>query len=215
MKLLFDFGGVLVDLDKSRCIQAFQKLGFDILPYLGTYAQGGFFSELERGLITVPEFCQKLREVSGLDITDNDIIEAWKQYLTTVPEERLEMLLKAKQHYPLYVLSNTNSIHWDMARNQFFHYKGLEVEDFFEKVFLSNEIHAEKPSPAIYQAVIEGIGGKAEDILFFDDCETNCEGARACGMQARLAPANSLWLNYFDQNGKLNSTTEEAIKQLL
>ena len=56
MNLLFDFGGVIVDLDKERCIAAFEKLGFDVRPYLGTYAQAGLFSELERGQVSVPVF---------------------------------------------------------------------------------------------------------------------------------------------------------------
>ena len=43
--LLFDFGGVLVDLDKERCIRAFESLGFDIRPFLGTYRQAGVFSD--------------------------------------------------------------------------------------------------------------------------------------------------------------------------
>ena len=65
MNLLFDYGGVLVDLDKQRCIRAFEALGFDIRPYLGTYAQAGFFSELERGAISVEGFCsQKWRHAT-------------------------------------------------------------------------------------------------------------------------------------------------------
>ena len=216
MNLLFDFGGVLVDLDKSRCIDAFDAVGFDIRPCLGTYAQAGIFSKLERGLVSVPEFCNELRKLSGKpDLTDETIVEAWQKYLVDVPEERLEMLLKAKQHYPLYILSNTNVVHWDMARYGYFQYKGLQVEDFFEKVFLSYELGVEKPAPAIFDAVVEGIGCAPEEILFFDDCEANCEGARTCGLQSLLAPANSLWLNYFDEDGRLNDKTEDDIKQLL
>ena len=63
--LLFDFGGVLVDLDKERCIRSFAALGFDVKPYLGTYAQGGVFSQLESGRIDEAAFCQKLREASA------------------------------------------------------------------------------------------------------------------------------------------------------
>ena len=204
MILLFDFGGVLVDLDKQRCIKAFEEMGFDIRPYLGAYRQAGIFSLLEQGKISIQEFCVGIRELSANDeITDEAIIQAWEKYLLGVPAERLEMLLKIKQHYPVSVLSNTNAVHWAQACNDFFCYKDLEVNDFFDKLFLSYELGVEKPAPELYQKVIEGLGVPAEEILFFDDSEVNCEAARQCGMQALLAPANSEWFKYFDENGKL------------
>ncbi len=193
--LLFDFGGVLVDLDKQRCIDSFAALGFDIVPYLGTYQQGGFFSDFERGKITVEEFCNIIREKSGnANLTDEQIVGAWERYLLDVPEERLEMLLRLKEKYTLHVLSNTNPVHWSMAVDGYFRYKGLTVEDFFDKIFLSCELGVEKPEPEIFEKVVAGIGCQPADILFFDDSEVNCEAARKCGLQAVLAPANSAWL---------------------
>ena len=136
-------------------------------------------------------------------LTDEAVVGAWRQYLTGVPAERLELLLKARRHYPLYVLSNTNPVHWDMARDGYFRYGGRTVEDFFEKVFLSCDLGVEKPSPAIFRAVVEGIGCAPGEILFFDDSEENCEAARRCGLEARIAPAGSVWLDYFDADGRL------------
>lgn len=203
MNLLFDYGGVLVDLDKQRCIRAFEALGFDIRPYLGTYAQAGFFSELERGAISVEGFCDKIREAAGNEsLSDTDICNAWKDYLTGVPAERLEMLLKIARHYPVYLLSNTNTIHWKMAEEDYFNFQGHTVDDFFRKKFLSFEIGAEKPSEEIYQAVIDGIGCEPSDILFFDDSDVNCDAARKMGLQARVAPANSAWLLFFTADGE-------------
>lgn len=203
MNLLFDYGGVLVDLDKQRCIRAFEALGFDIRPYLGTYAQAGFFSELERGAISVEGFCDKIREAAGNEsLSDTDICNAWKDYLTGVPAERLEMLLKIARHYPVYLLSNTNTIHWKMAEEDYFNFQGHTVDDFFRKKFLSFEIGAEKPSEEIYQAVIDGIGCEPSDILFFDDSDVNCDAARKMGLQARVASANSSWLSFFTADGE-------------
>lgn len=202
MNLLFDFGGVLVDLDAARCVRAFDAIGFDVRPFLGTYAQTGLLSRLERGELSVPQFCDELRRVSGhAALTDAQIVHAWQQYLVGVPAKRLDMLLRVARHYPLYVLSNTNPIHWDMAVNGYFRYRGHQFSDFFRGAFLSYELGCEKPSPAIYRAVQEGIGCPPGDILFFDDCEENCEGARRCGFQARLAPAGGVWLDYFTADG--------------
>lgn len=92
MNLLFDFGGVLVDLDKECCRRAFAALGFDIMPYLGTYAQAGFFSALERGELSVHEFCTALRQAAGNPaLGDDDIVGAWREYLRGVPRERQGM----------------------------------------------------------------------------------------------------------------------------
>ena len=193
--LLFDFGGVLVDLDKQRCINAFAELGFDIVPYLGTFQQGGFFSDFERGVITTKEFCDIIREKSNNpNLTDAQIVGAWERYLLDVPEERLKMLLRLKEKFTLHVLSNTNPVHWAMAENGYFRYKGLTVGDFFDKIFLSCELGVEKPEPEIFEKVVAGIGCAPDDILFFDDSEVNCEAARKCGLQAVLALANSAWL---------------------
>lgn len=202
--LLFDFGGVLVDLDKERCIRSFAALGFDVKPYLGTYAQGGIFSQLESGHIDEAVFCQKLREMSGNPILDDEQIkEAWRSYLTGVPAERLETLLRVGRHYRIMLLSNTNSIHWAQARDGYFRYRGHCVEDFFEYVFLSYELGVEKPAPEIYAKVLERSGARASEVLFLDDSETNCIAARACGLQAVVAPAGGVWLNYFDEEGRL------------
>lgn len=205
MVLLFDFGGVLVDLDRSRTIEAFERLGFDIEPYLGAYRQAGPFSLLEQGAITIHEFCNRLRELGVRpEVSDEEIVAAWASFLTGVPAERLELLLKIRQNYSVNLLSNTNEIHWHQATDEFFRYRGLTVTDFFDQVFLSCELHLEKPAPELYRRCVEQLGVRAEEVIFFDDSEVNCQAARDCGLQALLAPAGSEWFKYFDQHGKLH-----------
>lgn len=202
--LLFDFGGVLVDLDRERVLSAFARLGMDIAPLLGTFKQAGVLSQLESGKIDVPTFCHQLRELTHQpDAADQDIVEAWRSYLATVPTERLDMLLRIKQHYAVNLLSNTNIVHWQMAEDALFAYNGLGVSDFFDHVFLSFQLGAEKPAPEVFEKVAAGLGVAPSDVLFLDDSLVNCEAARACGFHALVAGANSDWLKYFDTNGKL------------
>ena len=52
----------------------------------------------------------------------------------------------------------------------------------------------EKPAPEIFHIVAERLGAQPEDILFLDDSEVNCEAARNCGLQAKLAPAGGGWM---------------------
>ncbi len=216
MTLLFDFGGVLVDLDRQRVEAAFDRIGFNIRPYLGTYKQAGIFSQLEQGRISIHEFCNGIRALSqqlgdALQLlTDEAIVAAWQSYLTEVPTERLDMLLKIKQHYSINVLSNTNTVHWQMAKDTFFRYKGLNVENFFDHIFLSCDLGVEKPDPLIFSKVVEGLQVPAHDILFFDDSEVNCQAARNCGLQALVAPAGSEWFKYFDDYGKLHPSYIQA-----
>lgn len=205
MVLLFDFGGVLTDLDASLPIAAFDRLGFDLRPYLGTFRQKGPFSEIERGTMSIAAFCDSLR-ASGVrsDTTNKEIIAAWASFLTGVPTERLEMLLKIKQHYSVNVLSNTNEIHWQQAEEDFFRYKGLQVNDFFDHIFLSCRLGMEKPAPELFRHCVECLGVEPEEVLFLDDSEVNCQAARDCGLKALIAPSGSEWFNYFDDNGKLH-----------
>ena len=210
--LLFDFGGVIVDLDRPHVLESFRQLGMDISPYLGTFKQNGIFSQLEQGRVTIAEFCEALRQLSQTSgVSDEAIVKAWESFLHKgVPAERLDMLLRIKQHYSVNLLSNTNAIHWRMAQDDFFRYEGRGVNDFFDHIFLSCQLGMEKPDARLFEKVIEGLQVPAADILFFDDSEVNCEAARQCGMQALLAPAGSEWLKYFDNYGKLHSSYVQA-----
>ncbi len=202
--LLFDFGGVLVDLDRERCVRAFADLGFDITPYLGTFAQGGVFSDFEGGKINAHELCNALRQQSGRsDLTDEQLINAWKRYPVIVPADRLALLEKVKQHYRLCVLSNTNPVHWGMTDSELIDYGKKKLKDFFTDTFLSFEMGLQKPDPRIFHEVVRRLGVEAKNILFFDDSAANCEAARRCGMRARLAPAQGAWKTFFDEDGRL------------
>lgn len=203
--LLFDFGGVIVDLDRKRVLQSFANIGIDISSFLGDYKQSGIFSLLEQGRISINNFCKELRILCNCPTaSDEQIIKAWQSFLVNVPHNRLEMLLKAKQHYSINLLSNTNEVHWDMAKNIFFKYKDKGVTDFFDHIFLSCREGIEKPDPELFERVVSKLNVPANDIIFFDDSEVNCQAARNCGLQAYIAPAGGKWLKYFDNYGKLH-----------
>ena len=204
MKLLFDFGGVLVDLDKERCIHAFEKIGFDAGRYLGAFKQSGPFSAIERGEMSIPDFCQEVRKLcTNARVTDDEIVKAWQSFLVGVPADRLNMLLKIHQHYSVNVLSNTNAVHWGMASEGYFRYEGHRLQDFFDQVFLSCELGMEKPEKAVFDKVVQELQVEPSEVLFLDDSEANCEAARQCGLKALLAPAGGKWLRYFDEEGRL------------
>ncbi len=196
--IIFDFGGVLVDLDKSRCIESFKSIGFYQAEQLvDTYSQQGVFGKLEAGFITREEFCIQVRQMTGCGVTDEQIWKAWNVLLKGIPTYRLDALLELRNYYHVYLLSNTNAPHWEYARDNQFTYKGHKVEDFFEMLFLSYELNQVKPNEDIFRTVIEKSGIIPEETLFIDDSVANCATARKFGIRTYCPGEGEDWRHLF------------------
>lgn len=184
--IIFDFGGVLVDLDRRKCIDAFVRIGAGaIAGYVDECRQEDLFHDLEVGYIDVAGFCREVRKACpGCTATDADICAAWNALLAGIPRHRLERLAALRSEYRLVLLSNTNPIHWHKAASDYFTQCGHTVGDYFEKTYLSYEMHMLKPDACIFRKVLEDSGMKAGETLFIDDSAANCEGARSLGINA-------------------------------
>ena len=100
MVLLFDMGGVLVDLDLDLTLAGFDQIGIDLRPYLDSARQAGFLSDYESGKINTETMLNEMRALSTKsDLTDDEIAAAWCRLLVRLPQERLELILKARRHY--------------------------------------------------------------------------------------------------------------------
>ncbi|MDO4714935.1 MAG: riboflavin biosynthesis protein RibF [Bacteroidales bacterium] len=197
--ILFDYGGVLVDLDKVRAFQAFDALGMDIRPYIGLYGQQALFGGLERGELTVAEFCTALREATGCtNATDAQIVTAWQQFTLGVPAERLALLWRLQRTHRLCLISNTSLIHWAEAEQAYLCSPHGAVRKLFTEVFLSYELGLEKPSPAIFELVLGRLGLTAQEVLLVDDSVANCEAAMALGIDSLQAAADGAWVAAFE-----------------
>jgi len=198
--LIFDFGGVLVNLNKDICVAEFKKINAEkVGHYVDFCIQEDLFHELEIGALTVPQFCEEVRkkapECTG---TDEQISNAWASLLTEMPVHRLKALLKLKENYRLFLLSNTNEIHWEIAENRFFRQiVGLGVDDYFEKAYLSCRLGMIKPSPEIFELVLKENGLNPEETVFIDDSPKNCKAAESVGIQALHSPTGEDWINSF------------------
>lgn len=136
--VVFDLGGVLINLDFDNCLNAFRKAGFrDIEKQACQFRGKGFFSQFELGEISPEEFRKAIRKEVSEALSDHEIDDMWNLMLLDIPREKLDLLLKLREHYMVYLLSNTNRIHWDYACEQMFCYRGFRVNDFFEDIFLS------------------------------------------------------------------------------
>lgn len=191
--IIFDWGGVLIHLNKGRCTEAFSRLGIAVGDELtNPYGQRADLMDFEKGLMTVAEFHDTVRRVYGAQLTDEQIDEAWNALLLDIPDYKLDTLLELKQRYRLYLLSNTNALHWEEGRKRF-DYKGYKAEDFFDQIFLSNEIHELKPSPEAFLKVARLAGIKPEETLFVDDLQASCDAAAALGFHTYCPVANTDW----------------------
>ena len=172
--IVFDLGGVLVDLDFKSAINGLQKAGFaNVKEQLQAFDREGIFQKFELGEITADEFRAAIRENAIVTLTDTEIDNLWNL-----------MLLEIRGKYMVYLLSNTNSIHWDYVCKHAFNYRGFRVNDYFEETFLSYEMHLAKPDKAIFEKMMHEANLLPEETLFIDDSEANCKAAEAIGIHA-------------------------------
>ena len=183
--IVFDLGGVLVDLDFKAAINGLQKAGFaNVKEQLQTLHQGGIFQKFELGEMSADEFRTAIRENSTVELTDEEVDNLWNAMLLEIPREKLELILDLRGKYMVYLLSNTNSIHWDYVCKNAFNYRGFRVNDYFEETFLSYEMHLAKPDKAIFEKVLQDANLLPEETLFIDDSEANCKAAEEVGIHA-------------------------------
>ena len=181
--IVFDLGGVLVDLDFKAAINGLQQAGFaNVKEQLQSFDREGIFQKFELGEMTAEEFRTAIRENSTVTLTDEEIDALWNAMLLEIPREKLELILDLRGKYMVYLLSNTNSIHWDYVCKNAFNYRGFRVNDYFEETFLSYEMHLAKPDKAIFEKVLEEANLLPEETLFIDDSEANCKAASELGI---------------------------------
>ena len=192
--LLIDFGGVLIDLDRRRCLEHFRP---DVENLLHDCHQEGFFQLHEKGLISDAGFRERIRQAIGRPVTDEAIDEAWNSFLDGIPAYKLDFLLELRKHYTVCLLSNTNAIHWDYACTHDFAQGGRRVEDYFDRIYLSYQLKMIKPDAEIFQAVLADAGLTPEETLFIDDAEANCRTARSLGIHTYTPQAHEDWRHLF------------------
>lgn len=187
--LLFDLGGVIIDIERMNCVRAFERLGLpDAESFFGDYVQKGAFAALESGEIGAEAFRAELRRLIGRHVSDAEIDAAFCKFLTGLPVSRLEALRQLRKHYGVYVLSNTNPIMWHSRIKQLFEQEGREREDYFDGIVTSFEAKTMKPSAAIFDYTQKHLNIKPEETLFLDDSKANISAAEALGWRGAHVP---------------------------
>ncbi len=184
--IIFDLGGVLLNINYKVTIEAFKNLGITNFEELFSQAsQNQIFDGLDTGRLSPAEFRDRLRKVSGLDLSDEQINTAWNALILDFPAQRITLLEDTAQHYRTFLLSNTNAIHYPAYTAILKKEHGYEsLAGLFERHYLSHEIGMRKPDVEIYQFVLQENDLKGDETLFIDDTLKHVEGARKAGLQA-------------------------------
>lgn len=183
--IIFDMGGVLVDLDLEDCRRAFKEdLGFyGIDDILDACHQKGIYGELEEGVLSAEDFRAAVLSGSRPDARPEEVDKAMWHILVGIAPYKAELLKKMSEKYDLYLLSNNNSICLPCSAGMF-RDAGIPLDVIFRKCFYSFEMKTLKPAPEFYEAVMESIGIPPAQMLFVDDSMKNVEGAEAVGLPA-------------------------------
>ncbi len=183
--VVFDLGGVVINLERDRCVASYKRLGYDAVEKdLDLYVQTGPFLELECGRVTAAEFFDYMRPLCPNATSDKDIERAFTDFLVSLPVERLRAIKKLREYKRTFALSNTNAVMYDSWIDNAFRADGLAIDDYFEGVVASFRERCCKPDPGIFTALIKRYRLEPERTLFLDDSEANCEAARKCGLKA-------------------------------
>ena len=182
--LLFDLGGVIMDIKRENCVASMRRLGMENPgQFLGDYGQKGPFLALEKGEITPEEFRSRLRPYLREGVTDAEIDAAFNDFLIGIPVERLRRLEALHRDYAIYMLSNTNKIMWDSRIAEEFRKDGHDRDYYFDGCVTSFEARCYKPDAAIFRETLRKFGLNAPDLVFFDDSQANCDAAARLGFK--------------------------------
>ncbi len=184
--IIFDLGGVLLNLDYDATERAFAALGItDFKQRFSQLSQDSFFDDFETGKISEKDFLAGMRQAADLEsITDAQIVDAWNAMLLDFPLRRLQLLQQLRNQFDLFLLSNTNAVHEAAFNKLLMQTCGFNtIAHFFDKVYFSHRVGLRKPGAEIFQRILEENSLEAEQTLFIDDSPQHIETAKRLGIQ--------------------------------
>lgn len=182
--IIFDLGGVFLEVDYFKTQDAFIELGITHFNQLYTQQHASpLFELLETGKITPGKFYSQLRKVSGVELSDGEIRGAWCAMLGKFYVDALDWLDGVKRRFNIYLFSNTNKIHEDAFKITLKEQTGFDnLSHYFIKDYYSHTIGLRKPYVESYEYILKEQGLNPDETMFIDDSIKNVEGANAAGL---------------------------------
>lgn len=198
--IIFDLGGVLIDIDYQATENAFTDLGFDNFgEKYAQLSQSDLFDKFEKGEISAQYFINKILAFCPKGTSPNKVVAAWNAMLGEFPSEKIDLLHRVKNKFPLTMLSNTNEIHilkvyeaWDKVSDK-------PMRSLFDKIYLSFEIGKRKPDVETFKWVCEVLAINPSTTLFIDDSPQHIEGAKEAGLHTYYYQSKTDFLEFFNQ----------------
>ena len=182
--LIFDLGGVIINLDIQRTINALASHArLDPETMVELYWNDDLFQEYEKGKVSDKDFRDGIRDLLKMSIDDQQIDVAWNAMILDIPEERLQLLYALKQVRPVFLLSNTNNIHLKKVKEVFHPLHYASLNEYFTQAYYSHQIGMRKPDAEIFEKVLVDHHLDPAKTLFLDDNEQNLKGAQAVGLK--------------------------------
>lgn len=184
--IIFDLGGVLLNIDYQATERAFETLGIaDFRQRYSQLAQNNFFDEWETGRISRDAFIAGMRDASGNnDLSEVDILHAWNAMLLDFPIRRLQLLQQLRIYYDLFLLSNTNEVHETAFNEILTQACGMaSIAYFFDRVYFSHREGLRKPDTEIFKRILDENALAPAHTLFIDDSLQHIEAAKSLGIQ--------------------------------
>ena len=183
--IIFDLGNVLYDIRYENIADVFKTYG--ITNFEEMYGKMGQVEEIdlfEEGKISPAQFRDFIRTLTTIPLTDAQIDHAWNSIMVDIPIERVQMLIRLKEKYKLYLYSNTNQINCENFVRYVVNKFGYNIfETLFIKAYYSHTLHIKKPKPEGFSAIIKEQNLDPNETIFIDDLERHIKGAKAAGLR--------------------------------
>ena len=197
--IIFDLGGVLLDINYWLTIEAFNNLGCsDFKSIYNQQKQSQLFDDFETGKVSSETFRKSLQKQMQFSISNVEFDNAWNKMLLQLPEKRIELLEKLNKKFSLFLLSNTNEIHIKAFKKIISSSIGYErFENCFKKVYFSSQIGNRKPNASCFEMVLSENKLSAAKTLFIDDSIQHVEGAYKIGIKTLLIESGEELVSIF------------------
>jgi len=188
--IIFDLGGIFLNLNYQLTAQAFRRLGVTNFDELFTQHHANpLFEQLETGQVSNDHFFQSIRELTELSLTNEQITDAWNAMMLDMPAERISWLQSVAQQHEVYLFSNTNAIHYACFENICRRDLGnIDFNALFRFAGYSHQLGFRKPAADSFRQLLANLRLNAADTLFIDDTPGNIRGAQAAGLNTIFLP---------------------------
>ena len=181
--IIFDMGGVILGLDRSKCVERFVEIGIkNADELLDEFHQKGLFLRIEDGSMNAEDFRQELSKIANRELSYEEIEYAWLGFIVDVPQYKLDYMSSLREKgYKVYLLSNTNPYVMGWVRSSRLTAAGKPLDAYMDHLFLSYEMKCVKPDPIIFQTMLDSANIHAEESIFIDDSASNIATATKMG----------------------------------